>query len=87
MTIISTVTNALLSQPPSLGAQPQLYAAVEADLAGGELIGPKYVMFGSPVVETADFCQLDLKKETPFCTQDDIDALWAQSEVLSGVTY
>ena len=53
--------NAAFSQPPSLGAQPQLYAALSDDIKGGELVGPRFFAFGSPVFETTDFCQLSPK--------------------------
>ena len=63
---LTAALNAAYSQPPSLGAQPQLYAALHPTatvnasdgLRGGELVGPRFVLFGSPVLETTDFCQL-----------------------------
>lgn len=85
--VLSTVANALFAQPNSLGVQPQLMAAFEKTLKGGELVGPKYYMFGSPVIETSGFCELDGKKDNYLCSQANLDALWEQSEVLTGVIY
>lgn len=85
--VLSSVMNGLFAQSNYLGAQPQLYAAVQPGLTGGELVGPRFYMFGSPVLETTAFCQLDPKGTTPFCSQTDLDTLWAQSEALSGVRY
>ena len=36
----------------------QLYAATEKNLKGGEVVGPRFLMFGTPVVETSGVCQL-----------------------------
>ena len=63
---LTTALNAAYAQPPSLGAQPQLYAATHpsvadnasAGLRGGELVGPRFLLLGSPVLETTEFCQL-----------------------------
>ena len=37
--------NNLFAQPADLGAHPQIFAALNQDLKGGELIGPKFISF------------------------------------------
>lgn len=78
------VANAAFSQPVSLGAQPQLYAATHSSLKGGEVVGPRFLMFGTPVVESWEFCQLGADDR---CEQEDLDTLWVESERLSGFSY
>jgi hypothetical protein len=61
MPVFTGALNAAFSQPPSLGAEPQLYAALSDDVKGGELVGPRFLLFGSPILETTEFCQLSPK--------------------------
>eukprot|EP00931_Biecheleriopsis_adriatica_P124509 TRINITY_DN99648_c0_g1_i1.p1 TRINITY_DN99648_c0_g1~~TRINITY_DN99648_c0_g1_i1.p1 ORF type:complete len:334 (-),score=46.51 TRINITY_DN99648_c0_g1_i1:65-1066(-) len=81
--VLSNMGNTLFAQSASMGAQPQLFAAVDTTLTGGELIGPKYFMFGSPVVETSEFCDLGSSK----CEEAHVESLWQLSEKLTGVSY
>ena len=87
---VISVLNNLFAQPVDLGAHPQLFAALNPDLEGGELIGPKFIAFGAPVIETVKPCDLGFnlakfKRET--CEEKHLEALWKQSEELSGVKY
>lgn len=81
--LLAGIGNNIFAQSASVGAQPQLFAAVDTSLTGNELIGPKYFMFGSPVVETSDFCDLGSSK----CQEDHVQDLWLLSEKLTGVSY
>mmetsp|Transcript_28894 Transcript_28894/g.33236 ORF Transcript_28894/g.33236 Transcript_28894/m.33236 type:complete len:353 (-) Transcript_28894:560-1618(-) len=84
---LSAAMNGAYAQPVNLGVQPQLYAATSSSLGGGEVIGPRFVMFGSPVVETAGVCQLGPSEAAGSCKQTDLDSLWEESERLAGFTY
>jgi len=85
--LFSMATNAAYSQPPKLGAQPQLYAATHSPLEGGVVVGPRFLMIGTPVLETTKFCQLAPGPSAGRCEQGDLDTLWAESERLTGFTY
>eukprot|EP00588_Corethron_pennatum_P004855 CAMPEP_0194284324 /NCGR_PEP_ID=MMETSP0169-20130528/27333_1 /TAXON_ID=218684 /ORGANISM="Corethron pennatum, Strain L29A3" /LENGTH=356 /DNA_ID=CAMNT_0039030109 /DNA_START=98 /DNA_END=1168 /DNA_ORIENTATION=- len=84
---LAAAANAAYSQTPKLGAQPQLYAATESPLEGGEVVGPRFFMIGTPVVETSEFCQLGSHPSAGRCSQGDLDTLWAESERLAGFIY
>ena len=82
--------NNLFAQPADLGAHPQIFAALNQDLKGGELIGPKFISFGRPIVETFSVCDLGFNPTTLLmetCEEKHLDALWKQSEELSGISY
>ena len=64
----------------------QLYAATQRGLHGGEVVGPRFYLWGSPVIETDGHCALGAFTAEQ-CKQQDLDALWAQSEWLSGVSF
>ena len=82
--------NGLFAQPADIGAHPQLYAALQPHLVGGETVGPKYVSFGRAVIETDKFCDLGINAinfRAEFCNADQLDALWKQSEAITGIVY
>jgi len=85
-TLLSATMNSAYAQPLNLGAQPQLYAATDKGLKGGEVIGPRWGIFGAPAVETSESCQLG-PSGADRCAQGDLDALWTLSERLSAFTY
>ena len=88
--ITNIVGNNLFAQPADLGAHPQIFAALNQDLKGGELIGPKFISFGRPIVETFSVCDLGFNPTTLLmetCEEKHLDALWKQSEELSGISY
>ncbi len=70
----------LLSQSPVMGVLPQLYAATNAHITGGELVGPGgfATMRGYPKVDP------DARKEYD---RSAATRLWEVSEELTGVTY
>jgi len=78
--------NHLFSQSIWLGAQPQLYGATESNLQGGELVGPRFFMVGSPVIETTEHCDMTSTSGNQ-CKQQHLDALWSLSEQLTNVKY
>jgi len=43
---------AILGSPPAQGARAQVYAATAASLAGGELVGPRWLGRGAPAAAT-----------------------------------
>ena len=60
------------------GCESQLRAAVDPSLAGGEMIGPRWMAFGAPVLETPSRRGRDL---------DAARKLWEYSERATGITY
>ena len=87
---ITHVLNTLFAQPADIGAHPQLYAALHPGLAGGETVGPKYVSFGRAVIETDKFCDLGINAmnfRAESCNTSHLDALWKQSESITGIVY
>lgn len=63
---------------PETGAHAQVVAASAADVVGGTLIGPRWMIAGVPVQETPS------KRAR---NESDARALWLLSERLTGVTY
>ena len=87
---ITHALNTLFAQPAEIGAHPQLYAALHPYLVGGETVGPKYVSFGRAVIETDKFCDLGINAmnfRTESCNTSHLDALWKQSESITGIVY
>jgi NAD(P)-dependent dehydrogenase (short-subunit alcohol dehydrogenase family) len=48
---LNRLATPIIGSSPEHGAQPQIRAAVDSTLAGGELIGPRFLMRGKPVRE------------------------------------
>lgn len=74
------IANSLMAQPSQMGALPTLYAAVAADVAGGDFIGPDgfQQLRGYPVKVRA----------RPHAYDAQVAAkLWVLSEQLTGVKY
>jgi NAD(P)-dependent dehydrogenase (short-subunit alcohol dehydrogenase family) len=72
--------NALLAQSPRAGALPTLYAAVGADVRGGDFIGPRgpFKMVGSPTKQGSSRASRDVYAAKK---------LWETSQQLTGVPY
>jgi NAD(P)-dependent dehydrogenase (short-subunit alcohol dehydrogenase family) len=72
--------NAVLAQPPAMGALPILYAATAPGLRGGEYIGPDGYMElrGHPV---------EVRCEEQARDRELASRLWRESEDLTGVRY
>jgi len=67
---------AVLGSSPHAGARPEVFAATSPDIAGGELIGPRFAVRGRPRPVTV-----------PAAAKDPGDAgwLWVESARLTGV--
>lgn len=65
----------IIGSKPEHGAQPQIFAATDETLTGGELIGPRFLFRGKPVRE--------LGKSNARDTSSAV-WLWEQSEELTG---
>ncbi len=78
--LVMRVSNALVAQPPEMGALPSLYAAGAADVDGGDFIGPdgRDEWRGYPT-----------KVRSSRASHDEVAAgkLWRLSEELTGVSY
>ncbi len=78
------VTNALfavampLAQTAAMGALPILRAATDPAAQGGQFYGPRFVVWGAPVVETPSRRARN---------EDDARRLWDRSEELTGITF
>ena len=68
----------LVGSKPEHGAQPQIRAAVDPTLTGGEFIGPRFLVRGKPVRETPKRNALDTTSAA---------WLWEQSEELTGESF
>jgi NAD(P)-dependent dehydrogenase (short-subunit alcohol dehydrogenase family) len=66
-----------LAQSAATGARSQILAAVSTGLTGGEFIGPRLEMWGTPRV---------FRGIAPAYNEAMADALWASSEELAGTT-
>ena len=65
----------LIAHSAIKGAMPALRAATDPDAKGGQFYGPRYMMVGSPVVETPSLQARNL---------EDAQRLWKISEELTG---
>ena len=65
----------LIAHSALKGAMPALRAATDPDAKGGQFYGPRYMMVGSPVVETPSLQARNL---------EDAQRLWKISEELTG---
>ncbi|WP_435118007.1 oxidoreductase [Halolamina sp. C58] len=72
--------NALLAQSATQGALPMLYAATEAEIDGGEYVGPGGLMNMRGAPETQESSAASYDEETAA-------RLWDVSEELTGVEY
>jgi hypothetical protein len=74
------VSNRLMAQSASMGALPQLYTGVSADVQGGDFYGPdgRSAMSGYPTKVESSTLSHDLEIAK---------ALWEQSEEMTGITY
>jgi NAD(P)-dependent dehydrogenase (short-subunit alcohol dehydrogenase family) len=73
-----SVAGLVIGQPARRGAWPTLYAATAPDVEGGQLFGPRALVFGSPH---------RAHRARRATDEDDARRLWALSESLTGVRY
>lgn len=78
--LVMRVSNALVAQPPEMGALPSLYAAGAADVDGGDFIGPD---------GRGEWRGYPAKVRSNRASHDEVAAgkLWRLSEELTGVSY
>ncbi len=78
--LVMRVSNALVAQPPEMGALPSLYAAGAADVDGGDFIGPD---------GRGEWRGYPTKVRSSRASHDEVAAgkLWRLSEELTGVSY
>ena len=75
---LTALVSPVVGTRPEQGARPQLRAATDSSLTGGELIGPRFLVRGGPVREAPSVHMADRASAA---------LLWESSALLTGVTF